>query len=184
MVQALPIIAVVATVVGTGLAVASSIQQNRLARAQAAAQRNNAIFQAQVAKNNSILAERLAQDAINRGELDARRHKLRVGQLQAEQEVAFAGQGLEVGLGTPLDVFADTARTGELDVFTIQANAEREALGLRTQSQQFLSQRELFLAESRAPAPPGPALAAGATALGGLGSAATQFVEFREAGVL
>lgn len=184
MAAALPQIALGATAIGSGLAVFAEVQRNQFAKAQYEADRATALYRSQVSKNNAKLAEAQAKDAIDRGRLDERRHRRDVRMLQARQEVEFANRGLELGFGTPLEVFADTARAGELDALTIQRNAEREALGFRTQASNSEAQARLFQIESEASGPGGPFLGAATTALGGTATTATRFVEFKEAGVI
>jgi hypothetical protein len=113
-----------AGVVGAGVSAYGMIQQGQQQSAAAKAQ-------AKVAKQNAQVQMWQAQDAIDRGKNEEQRQRtltrLRIG----EQTAALAGQGTEVGYGTPLDILGDTAAAGELDALTIRSNAEREAYGYK-----------------------------------------------------
>lgn len=110
---------------------------------QAASQRGIYEYQAAVARNNAILAGRLATRAIEQGEIDRKQARLRARQFASQQKVGFAAHGLVVGQDTPLEFALDTAELGELDELTIQANAEREAVGFRAQGMNFQSSATL-----------------------------------------
>jgi hypothetical protein len=106
------------------LAVASALSSigGNIARGRAARRGANA----SVAEG-----ERLADDAIARGEELARRYNLDLAQLIGRQRVAGAAQGLDLSQGSLAAIQSDTARIGALDVETIRENARREAFGLR-----------------------------------------------------
>lgn len=101
---------------------------------QAAAQQD---YQAQVAVNNQKIAEVKAQDAINRGQLEERKHRVQIAQLMGTQRATSAASGVLVDEGSALDIVSDTAAIGELEALTIRSNAEREALGFRQQAAAF-----------------------------------------------
>lgn len=86
---------------------------------------------------NAGLAERQAQDAEQRGEIDAGRMRRKTEQVIGAQRTSLAAQGVDVNRGSALDVQADTAYLGELDVQTIKNNAAKEAWGLRTQAADY-----------------------------------------------
>jgi hypothetical protein len=83
---------------------------------------------------NAKLAELQADDAINRGEVEAERYQSQVDQFIGTQRAGFAGAGVDVNWGSPVDVVADTAYLGSLDKSMIRNNALREAWGYRTES--------------------------------------------------
>lgn len=145
-------IALIFSGVGTALSVAGQVNANAAAKQTAAANRARNEFEAQVANNNMIIAERQAKDAIQRGEVEAQQQALRARQIAAQREAAFAGSGLFLGTGTPLDVAESEAGLSALDNLTIRNNAEREALGFRTQASNFQSEEQLALARAKTPA--------------------------------
>lgn len=168
---ALAIVSLVASALGT-------IAQVQSQRAAAKAAKQRAEYEAAVARNNQIFANRLADDALARGKIAETEQRKRVKQLQAAQRVAAAGQGVVVDEGSALDLTADTAALGELDALTIRNNAEREALGFRTQGINF--QTSAALAQMRAFQPS----TTGATILGGISRVSSQFATFRQEGIL
>lgn len=96
-------------------------------KANAIAQQQQYDYQAQVNKNNAQIAEWQAQDAVDRGAVKEKQHRIKVAQLKGRQRSVLAASGLEVDDGSALDVLGDTAELGELDALTIRSNAEREA---------------------------------------------------------
>lgn len=56
------------------------------------------------------------------------------GKVQAEQRVALAAQGVDIGTGSALDIQEETAVLSEEDVADIRLNAKLAAWGLTTQA--------------------------------------------------
>jgi len=111
---------------------------------------------------NAAQYELQAQDALQRGAQDEERYRAGVKTLIGSQRAGFAGQNVDVGQGTPVDVQADTAYLGELDALTIRQNAQREAHGYEAMA---VNARMGGQAAANA-----DYFSAGATALGGAGS--------------
>ena len=86
---------------------------------------------------NAKVAEMQAVDALARGAEDEERFRMVVKGLIGSQRAGFAGQNVDVGIGSPVDVVADSAYLGELDALTIRNNAAREAWGYRVQAENF-----------------------------------------------
>ena len=148
---------------------------------QAKAARARGEYEAGVAQNNQILAERQARDAKARGETSAQTHAMKVKQLIGQQRAALAGSGVAVDTGSALSITEDTAGIGALDIATIRHNADREALGFRTQGMNFAASGEL--ASLRAEGEAAAASGAGYGALfGGIGSVAEKWYTFRRPG--
>lgn len=103
--------------------IASYIGQQQQAKAEAKA------MEAQAATNrqNAALAEKRAEDALQRGDIEEKQKRLESARLRATQQTGFAAGGVLTSEGTPLDVSSDTAALGELDALTIRSNASREA---------------------------------------------------------
>ena len=129
-----------ATAIGTATSVYGRLQEGRAVKKQAA-------YQAAVARNNAILAERAAQDAEQRGQLEAQRLALQSRQLSGRQRAALAANGVLVDTGIALDVVEDTAAMGKLDQLTARRNAGREAANYRAQGMNFEASAQL--AEAR-----------------------------------
>ena len=129
-------ISIAASVAGAGVSIIGQGQQ-------AAAQRASLEYQAAVARNNQILAERQAADAEERGKVAERNQRIKSQQLIGRQRAVLASNGVLVDDGSALDITSDTAALGEQDALTIRSNAEREALGFRTQGMNFGAQAGL-----------------------------------------
>lgn len=89
---------------------------------------------AQQQEFNARVAELQADDALARGLDEESRFRTSVRGLIGSQRAGFAGQGVDVGVGSAADVQADAAYLGELDSLQIRANAEREAWGYRVEA--------------------------------------------------
>lgn len=96
-----------------------SVQQGRAAK--------------QVARNNQITAEYAAQDAENRGELEAQKVASRARQIKGAQRSRMAAAGLDLGVGTAQDLQDQTDFFGAEDVATTRTNARRAAWSARAQ---------------------------------------------------
>ncbi len=120
------------------------VTQGQAARAQGQAAAQAAGYQASIARRNQIIANRAAEDALARGEAAKGRKELQTRQFISRQRTAQAGQGQKVDVGSALELVQDTAQFGKLDALQIRANAEREALGFRTQGLNFGSSAELM----------------------------------------
>jgi hypothetical protein len=129
--------------VTTGILVASTLFGAHQANQQGKYQGDLADYNSQVSQNNAITQQRLAKDALERGERDELQHRLRVAKQKGDQRAAFAANGVDVGSGSPLVVAEDTDALGELDALTIRNNAEREAYGYEVNANNYTNQSEL-----------------------------------------
>lgn len=86
---------------------------------------------------NANVAEQQAVDAVKRGAEDEQKFRLGVKGLIGKQRAGFAGQNVDVGTGSAVDVQADAAYLGELDARTIRVNAAREAYGFKVQAENY-----------------------------------------------
>lgn len=116
---------------------------------QAAAARAQANYQAQVQRNNEIIANRRADQILAEGQEERRRRKAQIGQLSASQTASLAAQGVDVTTGSAVDLLADTAALGEVELQEIDRVAELEAYNMRVQAQNYASQAGLFDAQAR-----------------------------------
>lgn len=98
---------------------------------------------------NANVSEQLAQDAIARGRDDEQRFRQGVRTLIGSQRAGFAAQGVDVGVGSPVDVVADAAFLGELDALTVRSNAEREAYGHGIDADNARRRGDIALKEGR-----------------------------------
>lgn len=86
---------------------------------------------------NAAAAEIQANDAIARGRYDESRFRQGVKTLIGSQRAGFAGQGVDVGVGSAVDVQADAAYLGELDAQQIRTNAQRESWGYKVEAENY-----------------------------------------------
>jgi hypothetical protein len=153
--------------VGTALGVVGSVQsgnaQARMYGYQAQVNRQNA----EIAKNNAAM-ERQA------GLEDARRQRIKTMQIVGQQKVGVAAGGVDVGYGTPLDMFEDTATMGELDALMLEYDAEKKARNYEIEVNNFSNQANLDLFAARNAKSAGQ-MNAIATGVKGLGTAMSSF---------
>ena len=157
--------------IGTLMSAAGQMQQANAA-ADAAAMR------AQMSNQNAALAEHYAQDAEERGVIDANQHRQDVRRLQATQLASLAAGGLDVQTGSANQVLGDTAELGELDALAIRDNASREGFQHRMAAHNATVQGGLYTAEAANSRRAG-FLNAGATLLSGAGETGTRWARYR-----
>lgn len=171
---ALPVLSIVGTVLGTAFSAIGQMQQGKAAAAQAE-------YQAAVGRNNAILATRAANDARLRGDEAARRKAVENKQLAGRQRAVLAANGVLVDQGSALDITSDTAEIGKLDELTIRSNAEREALGYEAQGMNFNASAGLNQMRADNATSSGYGAAFG-TVLGGAGTVASKWYQFKNEG--
>jgi hypothetical protein len=116
---------------------------------QAAAERAQGRYEASSHQTNARLAELYAADAIARGRTEGRDLSQSVRRLRGAQQAAYAGQGVDLSAGTPVEVLEDTDRLAREDLKRIENNAWRESLGFRTEAAQHRQSAELAKISSR-----------------------------------
>jgi len=84
---------------------------------------------------NAGVFETQATDALVRGREDEAQQRLTTQGIISAQKAGFAGQNVDVGGGSALDVQADAAFLGELDALRVRTNAQREAWGYRQEAE-------------------------------------------------
>lgn len=100
-------------------------------------------------EENAKVAEAQAQNATSRGLVEEDRRRQLLRQQLGAQRAAIAGSGLDMSMGTPLELLGDTASIGEQDALTIRANAAREAWGYRTQAVDYKNQGRVARAQGK-----------------------------------
>lgn len=132
-----PLIAVVAVAAIAGTASAYGAYQETRAANKAADK------EADILERNAAVSDIQAEDALNRGDLESKQHRLKVKNLKGTQRVAAGASGVLVDSGSTLDVLKDTAVLGELDSLTIRHNASLESFGRREEARGFRSRARL-----------------------------------------
>lgn len=138
-----------ATIAMAAIAVGSVAASTIGSYQSAKAAKNAAQYNAAISRNNSIIAERQAKDRITQGQEEERTFRKQLSQMKGRQRSIYAGSGVVVDEGTPLDILSETAELGEIDALTIRRNAEREAYGFEQQAQGFTNQAELQSASAQ-----------------------------------
>ena len=124
---------------GLGLQTAGGIAEALGVGAEAAATRSAYQYNAVVGEFNAKLAELRKEDAIERGRLAVQDVAREAKESKGKQVAAIAGSGIQLGVGSALDILAGTDIIAEVDISTVEANTRKEvfaeevsALNLRT----------------------------------------------------
>lgn len=123
--------------------VASGVYSANQQKKQAKAAQAQGEYEGQVFDLNAATADRLAEDAIARGEEAVDRHRTDVKRLIGSQRAALAASGVDINSGSAAAVQEDAAYLGELDAQTMLNNARREAFGYETQAANLRQQGQL-----------------------------------------
>lgn len=84
-------------------------------------------YRAQVARN-------MAEHALAVGRVEAQKQGFKTASIIGQQRAQQSASGVEVDVGSPVDVRASAAQMGALDTETILNNAAQKAWGLRSQA--------------------------------------------------
>ena len=112
------------------------------AKAQADAARYAGDAQASVYETNALIQRLRAEDAIRRGDDEAKKAKEAAKRLIGSQRASMGAQGIDIESGSALDIQKETAELGAMDALTIKNNAWREAWGLRAEATNFANQAQ------------------------------------------
>jgi len=151
----------IAAYASVALSAAAAVTSSVAASNQAKAQQQQAEYQSAVANIN---ADTLSREAVNIEALGANEIadiRRRGGVIKGQQTAAFGSAGVDVGQGSPLDVFADTTDLQEQDVVTAQYGVDTSAYNKRVQATNAANQGSLFGLQAASYNP-------GATLAGGL----------------
>ncbi|WP_192956071.1 hypothetical protein [Klebsiella pneumoniae] len=120
--------------------VAVGVAMVAMSAMQAYSQHQQGKYAQAVANQNADIAETQAQDAVNRGNIQAEEVRRRNRQAAGTQAATMGATGADLSSGTSLDIFGDTAQFGTLDALTTVNNAQREAYGYQTQAANYEAQ--------------------------------------------
>ena len=95
----------------------------------AATQKATLQGQAAVADVNARIAELGAQSALYQGQQQVGAVSLNAGRMKSAQRAAMAANGIDLGVGSAVELQASTDIMKEIDMATIEANAMRSASG-------------------------------------------------------
>lgn len=156
---ALTALSTIASIAGTAISAYGAYKQGQDAQTMAE-------YNAKVAMVDAQNKESAAIDASRRGQIAEDQQRSKVRQALASQRVAFAAGGDELTDSSTVDVFGDTAATGELDALTIRSNAAREAWGIRNSAANSVAQAQGYKTQGQMAASSGVSSAIG-TVIGG-----------------
>lgn len=117
------------------------------------------------ADQNAQLADAQAAGAYQRGAQVIGQLRMRGAQMLGAQKAAYAGSGVDVTQGTPLQTFKQTQFMEDLDVATARNNAAREAWGYKVEGGNYSNQAGALRSNA--------AFGLGASILGGVGEIAS-----------
>ena len=129
--------------------------------AGAKAQQASLRSQARIAEINATLADAAARGELMASERQQSSIKLRGAQVKASQRAATAANGIDIGVGTPVDIATSTDYFTEVDANTARANGIQAAWGRRIQAGNFRREATSARATAKGISP----LLAGATTL-------------------
>lgn len=170
--QALPIIALGTTLVGTAVSAYGQYSAAKAANEQAD-------YQAKVAANNAATAEMEAKFAEQQGQRNAEAQRRRTAIAIGAQRARMGASGAVVDSGSFLDLTLDTAKQGELDAMALLEEGQMQAWRSRVQGSNFMAQSNLYKSSKT-----NPFLAAGGTLLEGAGRAGFGYYQMTGGGGL
>jgi hypothetical protein len=169
---ALPL-AIISTAFDVMGAVQDASAAKKTAKANAQISANNAI----VAEANAKYEDNRAADARRRGQADANILRRRLAQVEGKQRSGYAGGGVMVDTGSPLDILVDTNTLAGYDIFTTIDNAEREAYGneqsaynFRAEGTNYTNQSSLYRSQAAGISPLMRGISAGISGASGVSS--------------
>lgn len=136
-------------------------------------------FNEQVAANNAQIALQNANWASQAGEQQAAAAQQKTRATVGAIKTAQAASGVDVNTGSAVDVRSSAASLGELDAINIRSNAARQAYGYQTSSASETAKSQLDQYTAQNDVTAGQLNAAG-TIIGGAGSAASDYANYRQ----
>lgn len=182
-IETMALITAGAAIAGTGASIAGAAVGATGAKQKAAAESQAYQYQAAVARNNSQIALVNAQRSREIGDLGMLREGMKTSGLIGTQKAAQAANGLDVSVGTPVDVRASTAELGRLDALTIGYNASKEAFGSEFQSKNYLDEAYLKGRSSEYATEAGQ-IGVATSILGGVSSVSDKWLSFKGKGIV
>lgn len=147
------------------------------AKKQAQAEKDSFEKQAAVDHYKAGMLDWRAGDALERGQQDEFKSRLRQGDLAGTQRAAFASRGVALDEGSPLSILQDTEYLGNLDAATIKDNAANEAFALREEAR-VTRENAGYLSDRAASVSPNQA--ATSTLLTGTGQVASSWYRMKK----
>jgi hypothetical protein len=143
---------------------------------------NAANYQSAVASNNAKIMALSKDQALIAGQNEESRQKMKTSQLVAEQKATQGASGIDVAVGSPVDVRESTQAQGDLDAQTIRYNYARQAYSYGTEAQNYQNEATMQKAAGK-DALLGGILKGGASFVGGASSIANNKLKFQDVGI-
>lgn len=147
------------------------------AKAQQASLRS----QARIAEINASIADAAARSTLMASERQEQSIRLRGAQTKASQRAATAANGIDIGVGTPVDIATSTDYITEVDANTAKANGIAAAWGQRIQANNL--RREATASRASASGI-SPLLATATTLVTGAGQVASSWRNLKNVGAI
>lgn len=171
---ALPVIAAVAGIAGTGISAAGALGAGE---AQAA----NASYQAAVARNNAAVAQQNAAWTIQSGETNAategQKARAQIGSVKAAQ----GANNVDVNTGSAADVRTGAQELAGVDTRTIMSNSAKQAYGYETAAASNTAEAGLLSQESAQAQEAAPVSSLGSF-LSGISSVGDNWLKYQSLG--
>lgn len=116
---------------------------------QSDALNQQADYSERMSRINKRLSDMQADDAVERGNTQARNVEKQGKQVLGSQRANFAAQGIALDSGSAQDIQTETSEMTALDALTVRNNAAREAWGIRFQGAQGVANASLQAAGMR-----------------------------------
>ena len=158
------------------LGAAQTVTSSVSAFQQAKAQKDTLKARATVARRNQEIAAIEEANIVRRGVRSEQAVRRNTRDLGKAQRAAFAGRGVDVNFGTPLDIVAGTDVIGEFDVGTVRQNTANERFAAQVRGQGFQTEARFL---DTAAGNISPANAAASTLLSGATSTALNYQLFK-----
>lgn len=110
---------------------------------QGQAQAQAANYQARVNENNAAAAKEQMKSVAHKEEIDKSNIQRRAAKLRATGRVGFAAAGVELGSGSPLDWELNMTEQEQLDLMSVEYNADLEKAALQNQAGNYQSQANI-----------------------------------------
>ena len=163
--------------IGTvGVGIAGTITSGVGAIQSADAQKQAAEYNADMMRYSARLSDIRGQQALAKGTLAEKQHRLKVGQLMGQQRAAYGASGVLVDEGSTFDVLAETQHLGDADALTIRHNTALDVWNIKSQGVGYQNQSSLYQAQADS-AMTGGYLSAGSSLLTGVGNAAANSIK-------
>ena len=128
------------SIFGAAAGVIGAISSAYGAYSSARSTKSSLKYQAAMSALNAEQAEKTAQSILQAGEQAQSQVALRAGKVKASQKVSQAARGVQIGVGSAAEEIATTDLMKEADMFTINANATRQAWAARMQATNYANE--------------------------------------------